>query len=122
MNESQIFTPIVVKMLLQSRDTGERMDSHLVTLYVTNSKFVGMAIGYFIYFLIYLRENKAIKVRVSNRVRVGVKSSLKSCNIYYSRKSAELGFCRVDSGFGFLKLLAVHKVTELLPPSIFLFL
>lgn len=50
-------------MLLQSYDTREEMGSHMVTLYVIDFKIVGMIIGHFIY----LRVNKVIKVKVSDR-------------------------------------------------------
>ena len=62
-------------MLLQRHDVGVGMESQLVILCVINSKLVRMTIGYFIC----LREKKAInlKIRVSYRVRMKVKSSLK---------------------------------------------
>lgn len=57
-----------------------------------------MTIGYFIY----LRGNKIVKLNVSKKVKVRVKSSLKSRDMYYSGKSTELGFYRFDSRFSFL--------------------
>ena len=73
------------------------MDSHSIIV-CNKSKLVGKTIGG----VTELIKNKAIRVSISTRVRVRVKCSLKSFNMYYSGKNSEPR-CRPDSGFGFLQ-------------------
>lgn len=73
------------------------MDSHLIIV-CNKFQLVGKTIGD----VTELRKNKAIRVSISTRVRVRVKCSLKSFNMYYNGKNNEPR-CRPESGFGFLQ-------------------
>jgi len=76
---------------------GSEMDSYSIIV-CNKFQLVGITIGD----VTKLRKNKAIQVSISTRVRVRVKCSLKSFNMYYSGKNNEPR-CRPDSDFGFIQ-------------------